>query len=435
MRTIPFLFLLSLAAGAQDAQIDWVGDWEQAFGRARQGKKPVMVCINSKDGESASEEAAKKIYRDPEFVALSRRFVMIIVSTIGHQESGLCPRFGRITCEQHVSCWKALSSGHGDHFVIPGSNGEMISPQHAWFHPNGQILSRREYQSPKSALIKRMKQILDDVASGADPGEPPVTEDKDAPLNEKDLAELERVKKSDKEARRAALGNVLATGKISARVAVVDLLLATKRKDLRADIVRALGKANAIEAREAIDSCLKDRDAFVRSCAAVALETLAQPQSVEALIKRAKSERDTFARKNVYHALGACGGGAAHKNAAKRLLKGMTSDKQNVIRRHAALALRRYEGEGAKLVVKPLEQTALKTKDREVRGAIVYTLAYIGNPRTTLPVFEQILEKQRDPIGTAYMKSAIRVLKGEEGEFGRSAWWLFREHRDDPARK
>ncbi|MHC4342446.1 MAG: HEAT repeat domain-containing protein, partial [Planctomycetota bacterium] len=202
-----------------------------------------------------------------------------------------------------------------------------------------------------------------------------------------------------------------------------------------AEIVRALGRARAMAAREAIEGCLKDRDAFVRSCAAVALESLAHLDSVEPLLKKAKSEKDTTARKNMHYALGACGGGAQDKKAAKRLLKAINSDKQHVVRKHAALALMGYEGPGAKLVVKPLEQAAFKTEDREVRGAIVYTLAHIGDPKTTVKVFERLKgEASRNPIATAYMREAIKKLKGEGGDLSLSERWLFRENRDDPAR-
>ena len=57
MRALPLLLLIALPASSQETQVDWVGDWEQAFGQAREQKKPVMICINSKDGERASDQA------------------------------------------------------------------------------------------------------------------------------------------------------------------------------------------------------------------------------------------------------------------------------------------------------------------------------------------------------------------------------------------
>ena len=59
------------------------------------------------------------------------------------------------------------------------------------------------------------------------------------------------------------------------------------------------------------------------------------------LLKRAKSERDPTARKNVYRALGACGGVAGDRKAAQRLLKGM-KDRDRIVAKHAVLAMAHY---------------------------------------------------------------------------------------------
>ena len=74
-------------------------------------------------------------------------------------------------------------------------------------------------------------------------------------------------------------------------------------------------------------------------------------------------------------------------------------------------------------------------KDRTVRGAMVYTLAHIGEPETTLPVLEKIYEDQSEDLGRIYLRTAINMVKGEGGDFGRATWWLWRETRDDPARQ
>ena len=137
-------------------------------------------------------------------------------------------------------------------------------------------------------------------------------------------------------------------------------------------------------------------------------------------------------------ALGVCGGAAADKVAAKALLKALSGDKQHSIRKHSALAMKAFTGDASKLVLKKLERAALKIKDPYVRGAVVYTIAYIGNKETTLPVLDELLErfkKSRYDVGISFVRSARRVLKGD-GEFpGRSLYFLYGEDRNDPARK
>ena len=327
----------------------------------------------------------------------------------------------------------------------------MISPQHAWFRPDGTLLRRKEYELTKEELLRRMRAVLKDV-SGKDPGSPDGEDgaggdDRLKPLNDKDRVELERAKKSGeahRETRRAALANLMATEKVAANEALVALLKSVKG-DVKCDIIQALGKAEIIEALDAIQILLvKDKDEVVRSFCAVALEEFASAESIDVLIKRASKESDTTARKNVVRALGACGGAAKHKKAAQTLLKRIGGDKQISVRKHAALACAHFKGEEAsKLVLKKLEKIAQKSKDANVRGGVVYALAYIGNTETTLPVFEKLKkqfsknkENWRDRWRASFMRAAIKVLKGEANSFdGRTGRFLFEEDRDDPARQ
>jgi HEAT repeat protein len=434
-----WLVLLALPAAAEDAerQIDWVGDWDAAFQKAKETERPVMVCINSKDLETANEKTARLIYRDPEFVEHSRKFVMIVISTITHRTNGTCPRFGKVTCAQHLACYKELASRHGEQLATAfAAGGEMITPQHVWLRPDGTLMRRKEYWLEKQELLTRMRKVLDDVADTPEAEAEAPADAKDAPLNEKDKAELHRVETADKEGRRAALGNLLATEKTAAYAALVERLQTSKRVDVRCDICRALGRAQVRDARPYIEACLADKSELVRSFAAVGLEELAHVDSVPALIKRSRTEKDTQARKNMYRALGACGGPVADKDAAKALLKAVRGDKQNSNRKHAAYSLRHYKtDEGKKLVVRKLERAALNAKDRGVRGGTVYTLAHIGNEKTTMPVFDKILEKLHDPMSQGFLRLAKRKLRGEPTEFGRSVWFLLWEDREDPARR
>jgi hypothetical protein len=431
-----FLLLLAPLLAAAEEQIDWVGDLDRAFALAKERKCPVMVCINSKDREKANEATAGEIYRDPEFVELSKSFVMVILSTLSHKESGPCPRFGKVTCAEHLQCWQALAAKYGDRFVSPEARGEMISPQHAWFSADGTLLARKEYWMDKRELLQRMRRALEEKEKGpgeeAPAGSPPAG----TPLSDTERSDLAKAEGKDPEARKMAMGNLLATEKPAVRQALIELLLRTTDPDVKCDAIRSLGKAQVMDARIPIEEHLEHRDAIVRSFAAVALEYLAQKESVAPLLKRAKSERDLTARKNACRALGACGGPVADEEAAQALLKTVSGDKQNMIRKHAALALKAYSEEKAKpLVVTKLEQLAAKTKDRVVRGGIVYTLAFVGVRETTEPVLQKILEDQHDEWGKAFVREALRMLRKESGDFGRSAWWLFAEDRDDPARR
>ncbi|MEM8886157.1 MAG: HEAT repeat domain-containing protein [Planctomycetota bacterium] len=449
MRRLALLLLLALTTLAgEEKQIDWIGDWEQAFKIAREQNKPVMVCINSIDSEIANKRAATGIYRDPAFVAATRQFVMVVISTLHHASEGPCPRFGRVTCAEHQACYKELRARHGEVFANKAVKYEIISPQHAWFRPDGTLLRRKEYELKQPELLARMAAVRKEMSgvspeSGGDPKpeEDGPDDDRLKPLDEKDKAELERARTPGKdkvETRRAALGNLLATEKVAALAALTEMLPSVK-EEVKCDILRALGEAQQVDVLDAIYQRLeKDKSALVRSFAAVAVERIGAGESVPVLIKRARKEKDTDARRNVVRALGVCGGGIQSKEAAKALLKRVSSDKQVVVRKHAALACRSFEGEAAPLVLKKLESLALKLKDDQVRSAVIYTLAQIGNEDTTLPIFEKIkkrFEKSKDDWRLRFMRSAINVLKGQDSNWGRTLRWLFGEDRNDPARQ
>ena len=435
MRAAVLLVLAGALFAEDDKQIVWSESWKGAFEEARKDGRPVMVCINSKDGESVNERAATKTYKDKEFVALSRKFVMVVVSIHKHRETGACPRFGRVTCKQHNECYKDLESGYMDQFMIPGTNGRMISPQHAWFKPDGTLVRRKEYELTKPELMKRMSQVLGELEFAKnnpdDPGA--ATDDPEAPLNARDHAELKRVKKGDKEARRAALGNLLATGKKAAVAALLEM--APKSKEaVRCDIIRAFGLSRVLDARVWVEANFKQRSELVRSFAAVSLEAMGQKESIEILIKRVKKERDTQARKNAYRALGVCGGGAADKKAAKALLLGL-KDKQKRVAKHAGIATRHFTStEGKKLIAPKLEKALDSIKTPGVRGGIIYALAYVGNKETTVPLLRDLVKKAREDYSKRFIRAAVAILEGKGGGFGRSTYWLFEEDRSDPAR-
>lgn len=430
-----FIILASVSAAGEDDQVHWIGDWEEAFRLAKDSGKPVMVCINGLDGETANETTAKTIYHDSWFVPLSRRFVMLVVSTREHAKEGTCPRFGRITCEQHLNCWKDLRANHGDRFLLPGSSTEMISPQHAWFRPDGTLLQRKEYFLDKAELMKRMRTVLAEIAGTSD-GENGASTDADAPLDARERAELERLRTAeDAESRRAALGNLLAVGKATAHAELATLLKETDRPELACDLLHGLGRAGIVEARPGAEHHLGDKEPSVRSCAAVCLERLAHKESITPLLRHLRTEREASVRRNICRAIGACAGPVGDKTAAKALLKAAGDEKDRAVRKHAVLALQAYTGESAKLVRRRLERLAANTKDADVRRAAVYVLASIGEARTTIRVLEKVLEEMKEDWERELVRNAIAKLNGEENTLGRATGWLFWEDRDDPARK
>jgi HEAT repeat protein len=110
----------------------------------------------------------------------------------------------------------------------------------------------------------------------------------------------------------------------------------------------------------------------------------------------------------------------------KTLLDAATGDPRKGVRKHAALALTGYEGPHAAVARKKVEDAAVAEKDPEVRRALAYALAYIGDAKS-VAVLEKLLAAEDSERGAAFVRGAIARLKGPEGgedRFKDSARWL-----------
>ena len=424
MRTALMLLILTgITLAADKKQVEWVVSLEKAFQQARDKGRPVMVCINAKEGESANERAARQIYKDSSFVKLSREFVMVVISVKDHGSGNPCARFGHVTCGDHTHAYIELKQRYRKQFVIPGTDGEMISPQHAWFEPNGTLLLRREYELTKGELMKRMLLVLKEAGR---------TAAATTPADKRRLL-LERARSVHEGLRRAALDNLLAHREAGV---VAELLKRTPnaRPDVLCDLLRAFGRARVLEARVPAEGALTHEEPRVRSFAAVALERLAQEASLPLLLKRAKAERDATARKNVYRALGACGGVAGDKKAAQRLSKGM-KDRDRVVAKHAVLAMAHYRDGAATALRKRLEKAAANKKTTAfMMRAVAYSLGHVGNDSTSVKALRKALDRVRDRGLRKQIRTSMDVLTGRIDGHGELPDAIFWEDRDDDAR-
>ncbi len=116
--------------------IDWQRTWDDALAVSRETGKAILVCINM-DGEIASEHYAGVRYRSPEIAALYEPYVTVIASVYRHSprdydEQGRripCPRFGSVTCGEHIAIEPILYELFMD--------GRRIAPRHIMVELDG----------------------------------------------------------------------------------------------------------------------------------------------------------------------------------------------------------------------------------------------------------------------------------------------------------
>ncbi len=110
--------------------------WEDALAVARETNRAILVCVNM-DGEIASEHYAGVRYRQPEIAVLYEPYVCVIASVYRHDprdfdEEGrriLCPRFGSVTCGEHIAIEPILYEKFMD--------GQRIAPRHIMVELDG----------------------------------------------------------------------------------------------------------------------------------------------------------------------------------------------------------------------------------------------------------------------------------------------------------
>jgi hypothetical protein len=121
------------APTAEDWKLPCLVAWQRTFDDAvkvaKATGKPILVCVNM-DGEIASEHFAGIRYRRPETAKLYESYVCVIASVYRHtprdyDEEGQripCPRFGTVTCGEHIAIEPLLYEKYFD--------GKRISPRH-----------------------------------------------------------------------------------------------------------------------------------------------------------------------------------------------------------------------------------------------------------------------------------------------------------------
>src|SRR5688572_27185934 len=119
-----------------ERQIFWQRSLEDALAISKAEQRPILIAVNM-DGESASERIVRERYRDPKFVALTRRFVCLAASAFRHGERDhdydgrriVSPRLGEITSGEAIALEPILF----DKYL----GGERIAPRHALILPDG----------------------------------------------------------------------------------------------------------------------------------------------------------------------------------------------------------------------------------------------------------------------------------------------------------
>ena len=196
--------------------------WEDALAVSRETNKPILVCVNM-DGEIASEHYAGVRYRQPDIAKLYEPYVCVMASVYRHNprdydEQGrriLCPRFGCITCGEHIAIEPLLY----EKFM----EGRRIAPRHIMVELDGSETYDVFYAFDTDSVFKA---IGDGIANRQIQATPIVRGDKSIleRVSSRDIRDREAVEEAyvdgDKDLRNALVD---AAGKLEGD-APIDLL-------------------------------------------------------------------------------------------------------------------------------------------------------------------------------------------------------------------
>ena len=193
--------------------IRWQRTWDDALAVSRETGKAILICVNM-DGEIASEHYAGVRYRQPDIAKLYEPYVTVIASVYrhtprDHDENGEripCPRFGTVTCGEHIAIEPILYEQFFD--------GERVAPRHVMVELDGNESYDLYYAFDTDSVFKTVR---DGIANRTR---------KPKPIVKGDRTIIERVVSHDSE-DRDAVEAAYRQGDASLRRALLDAALAS----------------------------------------------------------------------------------------------------------------------------------------------------------------------------------------------------------------
>ena len=232
--------------------------WEDALEVSRETRKAILICVNM-DGEPASEHYAGKRYRDPAVAKLYEPYVCVVASVYRHADRDFddegnrvpCPRFGGVTCGEHIAIEPLLYEKYFD--------GKRIAPRHICIETDGTETYDVFYANDVGSVLTTLK---DQIAERKEKprtlvrGDRPVAE-RVASRAVEDRAAVEAAYRSGDAAVRRSILEAAAKSPGSAPLEVLRLALFGTDPEMARLARAALAATTAPEAVTLLNEALK----------------------------------------------------------------------------------------------------------------------------------------------------------------------------------
>ena len=202
---------------AKPCMITFQRSFEDAVQVSQETGRPILICVNM-DGEIASEHYAGIRYRQADKAALYRPYVCVIASVYRHNprdydENGeriLCPRFGSVTCGEHIAIEPGL---HDTYF-----EDTRVAPRHIMVELDKKEVFDMYYAFDTDSVFEQIKK---GIAEREEQPQPPprdtlTLEDRIRSVDVADRLAVEQTfKRGDLKLRRSILQTAIVTKEVS----------------------------------------------------------------------------------------------------------------------------------------------------------------------------------------------------------------------------
>jgi len=403
--------LLAAPLHAQSsAPLPWEHDWKAACARATAEKRPLLVVV-MKDHEPGCERMLDKVYGDKEVRLRLANFVLVPVSTGTHtlievdqggQRGPSCPQFVGALCSEHQAIERELHAR-----LVEAGSDEVLAPQHLVGDAKGEFVLRRPYEMKRQGLLEFLERgllLVNDPATAAQPG-----------VHSPSVQRLQEaiVKARDEAARTQATRDLLEENSPEREIAFLDAVDKVSGAANKEPIVRAAGSPEFKTWAPTVAKLLESKEPWVRGCAVVSLEEIADPASGPALLVLWEKEKEAETRKDLLRALGPCGGG---RPEVKKLLLEQLEAPKDPLRVAAAMSLGFFL-KGDAEVAAALEKRYAKEKTTKNRLAILFAFYESGDSAHRDRV-DAMTKAEKDADLLTFVGIVRRKLSGDGGAAG-----------------
>jgi hypothetical protein len=413
------LFVTAFAAcvlGPLAAQsgLHWTPAFDEALTTAKAANKVVMLAFNMA-GERANDELIEDHYQDPLLAKLSANTLNVFCSTATEVRVRGVTVAQQQAAEQQARL-QVLKIGPGE---------DVIAPQHVFLGPDGAVLSSVAYRVTKGELewawVDAIRKVDPAFVWQLSPGARAparldfgkVERGQNAPAPSK--AEVADALKELKKSRGGMLRNldqvqIVMRSDEPEAIAFIDTTLKGLQGPMRKPGLDTIGLISPPAYHMVVAGYLDDRDEDVRCAAAGALEHLAAPKALPALLKEYKVEKVDRMRGRLLRAMASSA--PTSKDVLAQIDKVLDKEPSADVRAHAVLALALIED---KAKVHEGLTKALRDKSAKVRATVAFALAQRRDVEFAHALDEAAVREEDNETKT-WFEAAAAVVRGGDGK-------------------